>query len=292
MAKGDEMEPMTERSGTKSSEGKTYWHDENGAIEPQELILKFMPVIKSIAHQFSLRLPPNISQEELVSAGLVGLMDAVTKFDPKRNVKFKTYANYRIRGAMWDELRALDWAPRSIRQKAVQLNKTIQKIEKESGRKAEDDELAWELGLSLDGYYDMVKSINGMVQKNIGEIDQGTAKLEENNGQIVLEKMETFALSDTLSKTEMENIFAKMIDQLSFKHRTVLSLYYYEELSLKEIGEVLGFTESRICQLHKEAIVKLRFLVKASCQIPNNGKNMGNTPRFHRGMLPFATASP
>ena len=140
------------------------------------MILRYTPFIKYIAHRLAMRLPPHISVEDLISAGVIGLMDALTKFDPQKKVEFKTYAEFRIRGAMLDELRALDWVPRSVRQKAAQIEKSDPALEKTKGRPAEDEEIAEELGISLDEYYGLINEINGMPPPRFGDLRQKIRK--------------------------------------------------------------------------------------------------------------------
>jgi RNA polymerase sigma factor FliA len=227
-----------------------------------EMILKYTPLIKYIAHRLAMRLPPHVSVEDLMSAGVIGLMDALTKFDPEKKVQFKTYAEFRIKGAMLDELRSLDWVSRSIRQKAAQLEKAYQTLEKKRGRAVDDEEVAQEMGLSLDSYYHMVNEVNGVFLLDIDNLRNKLPKLpEEDLINLLIDEKEKQPLH-LLGLEELKRVLAEAIDELSPKEKTVISLYYYEELTLKEIGEVLGFTESRICQIHAKAILKLRTKIR------------------------------
>lgn len=227
-------------------------------LSREEMILKYSPLIKYIAHRLAMRLPPHISIDDLISAGVIGLMDALNKFDPGKKVQFKTYAEFRIKGAMLDELRSLDWASRSVRQKAAQLEKAFQNLEKKKGRPAEDEEVAQELGVSLDHYYQMVNEINGVFILDIEALRKKIPQLpEEDLLSLLMDEKEKHPFH-LLSLAELKKVLARAIDDLSPKERTVISLYYFEELTLKEIGEVMGFTESRICQIHAKAILKLR----------------------------------
>jgi RNA polymerase sigma factor for flagellar operon FliA len=227
-------------------------------LSREEMILKYTPLIKYIAHRLAMRLPPHISIDDLISAGVIGLMDALNKFDPEKKVQFKTYAEFRIKGAMLDELRSLDWVSRSVRQKAAQLEKAFQSLEKKKGRPAEDDEVAQELGVSLDHYYQMVNEINGVFILDIEALRKKIPQLpEEDLLSLLMDQKEKHPFN-LLSLVELKKVLAQAIDDLSPKERTVISLYYFEELTLKEIGEVMGFTESRICQIHAKAILKLR----------------------------------
>ena len=236
---------------------------DHSSLNRDELILKHAPLIKYIAHRLAMRLPPHISTEVLVSAGVIGLMDALNKYDPSKNVQFKTYAEFRIRGAMLDELRSLDWVPRSIRQKAAQLEKTFLTLERKRGGPVEDDEVAKELGLTLEEYYDLITEIKGVSLLDLEGLRYQIPQFVEENflTRLIDEKEnDPFHL---LSLEELKKILARAIDELSPKEKTVISLYYYEEMTLKEIGAVLGFTESRICQIHTKAILKLRGKIKS-----------------------------
>jgi len=231
-------------------------------LSQEEIIVRYTPFIKYIAHRLAMRLPPHISVEDLISSGLIGLMDALTKFDPEKNVAFKTYAEFRIRGAMLDELRALDWVPRSVRQKAAQIEKTILHLERRLGRSVEDDEIASELGLSLDDYYNLMNEINGISVLDIAGLPQKLPKLsDEDILNLLLDEKEGDPYHH-LSLKELKKNLARAIDELSPNEKMVISLYHYEELTLKEIGEVLELTESRICQIHTKGILKLRAKLK------------------------------
>jgi RNA polymerase sigma factor FliA len=228
----------------------------------EELILRYAPLVKYIAHRLAMRLPPHISVEDLMSAGVIGLMDALTKFDAGKNVQFKTYAEFRIRGAILDELRSLDWVPRSVRQKATEIERTCLELERKKGRPAEDEEVAEALGVSMDQYHRLMKEVGGLsVIDTEGKRERdGTSGEEDLFEQIGDEKgKDPF---EALSVNELKQALAGAVDELTPKEKTVISLYYYDELTLKEIGEVLGFTESRICQIHTKAILKLRGKIK------------------------------
>jgi RNA polymerase sigma factor FliA len=224
-------------------------------------IEQYIPLIKYIAQRLATRLPSHILIEDLISSGVIGLMDAFTKFDPDKKVEFKTYAEFRIRGAMLDELRSLDWVPRSVRQKAAHVEKSMLHLLKKQGRPAEDEEIASELGLSLDAYYELIKELNG-----VPLLDREMLQQEEiENLLLDEEENDPFHLS---SLKELKRILMEAIEDLTSKEKLVISLYYYEELTLKEIGETLGLTESRICQIHTQAILKLRAKLKRRLKEP------------------------
>ncbi len=227
-----------------------------------EVILRYAPLIKYVAQRLAMRLPSHICLDDLISAGVVGLMDALTKFDPTKKVEFKTYAEFRIRGAMIDELRSMDWVPRSVRQRATQIERTINQLEKRAGRSVEDEEIASEMGLSLEEYYETLRDLHGLSPIDQEEMQRRYPRLSIDE---VLDSLADSEENDPFHQYtlgELKGFLTNAINELSEKERTVISLYYYEELTLKEIGEVLGLTESRICQIHTQGILKLRARLK------------------------------
>ena len=224
----------------------------------EELILKYSPLIKYIAGRLAMRLPPNISQDDLISSGVIGLMDAIEKFDSSKKIRFKTYAEFRIRGAILDELRALDWVPRSIRKKTTELEKTYQYLEKVLNRPPKDKEVAKALGISIEKFHKLLDKT-----KNVTFLDIETIRrrMPDNNEKDLFDligndnEINPFTL---LNKTEIKEILAKAITALPEKEKIVVSLYYYEDLTMREIGEIMGYTESRISQMHTKAMLRLR----------------------------------
>jgi RNA polymerase sigma factor for flagellar operon FliA len=224
----------------------------------EELILKYSPLIKYVAGRLSMRLPPNISTDDLISSGVIGLMDAIEKFDPSKKIRFKTYAEFRIRGAILDELRSLDWVPRSIRKKTTELEKTYQCLEKELNRPAEDKEVAKALGLSTEKFYKLLDKTKSITFLDIETIRR---RMPDNNENDLFDliaddsEINPFVL---FNKTEIKEVLIKAIIALPEKEKIVISLYYYEDLTMREIGEIMGYTESRISQMHTKAILRLR----------------------------------
>lgn len=232
-----------------------------GRLDPQareELILEYAPLIRFVAGRIALRLPSHLSLDDLISAGVLGLIDAVDKYDPNQNAKFKTYAEYRIRGAILDELRAMDWVPRSIRRKSAQMEKAFNALVNSLGREPTEEEMADELGVDLDGYFRLYDETAGLglfsivdAEADAGHFVPGTLvdsalKSNEDNPE------------EQFDKEEIKRVIAEAIEQLPQKDQFVISLYYYDELTMKEIGQVLDYTESRICQIHSQAMMKLR----------------------------------
>jgi RNA polymerase sigma factor for flagellar operon FliA len=231
-------------------------------LNREEAILRYAPLIKYIAHRLAMRLPSHISVDDLISAGVIGLIDAFNKYDPGKNVELKTYAEFRIRGAMLDELRALDWVPRSIRQKTAQLGRVILDLEKKKGGPVAEEEIASELGLSIDGYYGLLNKLYGISALDISLLHPKKGRLSDEEILNLLFDEEENDPFHLLSVKELKGILARAIEELSPREKMVISLYYYEELTLKEIGEVLDLTESRVCQIHTKAILKLRVKLK------------------------------
>jgi len=224
----------------------------------EQIIKEYAPMIKYVANRIALRLPPHIEIDDLVSVGVLGLIDAIEKYDPTRGAKFKTYAEFRVRGSILDELRSLDWVPRSVRQKASEMDRVSHRLQATLGRPPEDEELAEELGVSLDEFFTTLNETRSMPMLSLDDL--GIAK-DSGEQQSLLDCLAGKSDSDPhmqLRLTELKQIIAQAIDTLPDKERLMISLYYYEELTMKEIGEVLGITESRVSQIHSKAVFRLR----------------------------------
>ncbi|MFC2075067.1 FliA/WhiG family RNA polymerase sigma factor [Bdellovibrionota bacterium] len=229
--------------------------------EKDQIILKYTPLIRYIAQKIAMRLPSNIELDDLMSSGVIGLMDAIEKYDPSRDNKFKTYAEFRIRGAILDELRAQDWVPRSIREKAKILERAYLRLEQRFGRSARKEEVAEELNIAVDDLQTMigqVKSVNLLSLDDVGVFPNGDRKRILG----ILDACRLYNPLNQLNFKTMQNKIISSIEALPEKQRLVLSLYYYEDLNLKEIGRVLNVTESRVSQLHTQSIIRLRQKLK------------------------------
>jgi RNA polymerase sigma factor for flagellar operon FliA len=228
------------------------------AAERDQLILEHLPQIKYIAQRISTKLPSHVEMNDLVSSGVLGLLDAIDKFDPTRGVKFKTYAELRIKGAILDSLRNLDWAPRSLRKKSKDLERVYKDLEQRLGRPATDKEVCDEMEITLDEFYELVDQIKGLT---LGSFQELTPQEDDRNSEPLVKyvpdapQMDPFIL---FHKYEIRNLLGGAIDALPKKERLVVSLYYYDELTMKEIGKVLGVNESRVSQLHTKAMLRLR----------------------------------
>ena len=233
----------------------------DGAPDVRErLILHYSPLVKFVAGRVAAGLPQSIEQSDLVSYGIFGLIDAIDKFDPSRGFKFETYAISRIKGAIIDELRSIDWVPRSVRAKARAVERAYSKLENELRRTPEDKEVAAELGMTeaeLDTVLSQV-SFTGLVALDEllsagGSGDRsGTSTVMDTIADGAHDPVEAFEVD------EMKHLLADAINRMPDRERLVLTLYYYEGLTLAEIGGVLGVTESRVCQIHTKAILQLR----------------------------------
>ncbi len=224
----------------------------------EALVLEYAPLVKRIVDTMAIRLPPNISKDELISGGVMGLFDAVDKFDPNRGIKFSTYAGSRIKGAIIDELRKMDWVPTSVRRDMHKIENAIQTLVIKLGREPEDLEVAHELGIDVDSYYRKVTRASG-----IGLLSFDHVSSYDMSANFAPKAPDSLSPSDKLAKKELKGVIAKSLAQLSKKEQLVISLYYYDELTLKEIGQVLNLTESRISQIHSKVIIKLRTKLKS-----------------------------
>lgn len=227
--------------------------------ERERLILEHLPQVRLIARRIHERLPESVSLEDLISTGIVGLISAIDRFDPIHNVKLKTYAEYKIRGAILDSLRGLDWAPRQQRKRVKQIEAAIVEIEHRVHRAPTEDEIAAELKLSLAEYHEWLVEVRAV---NLGSLETSTPQEDGRDLLKYISDDESMWPSRLLERSELENLIAAGIDKMPDIERTVLSLYYYEELTLREISRVVKLHESRISQLKSQAILRLRSYVE------------------------------
>lgn len=219
--------------------------------ERDALIESQLPQIKYIADRIAVRLPFNIDKDDLISAGVLGLLDAVEKFDPSRGVQFKTYAELRIRGAILDSLRDLDWVPRSVRHRAREVDSTYARLEQQLGRPATEEEAALALGISLKEFQTLLGELRWLTIMGLDRDD------EDQPARQIPDDLQHLPSAE-YERTELRERLAEAIDRLPERERQVVALYYLEELTMKEIGEVLGITESRVSQVHTQAMLHLR----------------------------------
>lgn len=226
------------------------------AAAADKLISEFAPIIRYLAHRLAFRLPPSLDVEDLIHAGVIGLMDAIGKYDPTREAQFRTYAEFRIRGAMLDEIRSLDWIPRSVREKIGLFQKATEQLARNLGRAPTEEEIAGALQMDAAQYDAFLAQAKGVSLLHLDDFG-----LEEGSERRFIE-----SLADTHAENPLLSLLAQglreklvqTIDRLPKKERLVISLYYFEELTMKEIGQVLKVTESRVCQLHAQAIARLK----------------------------------
>ena len=225
----------------------------------EQLILHYSPLVKYVAGRVGVGLPANVEQADFVSSGVFGLIDAIEKFDPERAIKFETYAISRIRGAIIDELRALDWIPRSVRQKARAVERAYATLEVSLKRTPHDPEVAAEMGIALEDLHTIFSQLS---LANVVALDELLHPGGESGDRVsLLDTLEDTAADDPVEVAEgreLRRLLARAINTLPDREKTVVSLYYYEGLTLAEIGQVLGVTESRVSQIHTKAVLQLR----------------------------------
>jgi RNA polymerase sigma factor for flagellar operon FliA len=237
------------------------WIEYRKAKDPkirESFIKQYAPLVKYVAGRVAVGMPPTVEFDDLVGFGVFGLLDAIDKFDPKKGVKFKTYAVTRIRGSIIDELRSIDWVPRSVRQKAREIENAISALEAQLGRVATDREIALSLGLKEDEYLKILTKTTSTTMLSLSDM---WFSGDENDKVSIGESIEAPSSlnPDVITeKAEAKRVLKEYIKELSDKEQKILVLYYYKGLTLKEIGQVLSVTESRVSQLHSKAIVHLR----------------------------------
>ncbi|THB74313.1 MAG: RNA polymerase sigma factor FliA [Gammaproteobacteria bacterium] len=216
-----------------------------------ELLIDFAPLVKRIAYHLLAKLPPTVQVEDLIQAGMIGLLEAAAQYDSAQGASFRTYAGIRIRGSMLDEMRKLDWTPRSVHRKARQVAECVARIENETGRDAKDTEVTEALGITLDEYHQI---LNDVSVSKVFSFDQ----LDSQNSDTDIFSDNEYNPVNVLQKHGFKAGLADAIGNLSERDQLIMSLYYEEELNLKEIGEVLGVSESRVSQIHGRIMLKLR----------------------------------
>jgi RNA polymerase sigma factor FliA len=222
------------------------------------LIVAYAPLVKYVAGRLGSGLPAHVEEADLVSYGLLGLIGAIERFDPERDIKFETFAMSRIRGAIIDELRALDWVPRSVRSRAREIERAIAELEAKLGRAPTDEEIAAKIGISGE---ELDESLTDISRSSIAALDELWSVSDAGDQVSLIDTIEdpTGARpAEALDETETKELLADAISRLPEREKLVITLYYYEELTLREIGDVLGVTESRVSQLHTKAVLRLK----------------------------------
>ncbi len=220
----------------------------------EQLIIEYAPLVKVVAGRLSMYLGKNVEFDDLVSYGIFGLIDAIDKFNLDKDVKFETYASLRIRGSILDQIRKMDWIPRTVRQKQKKIDEAIKSIEMRTGKNATDEEIARELGVTDDEYLDWQSQLKITNVVSLNEyVEQGAEPVMDANSNSHFIQPE-----DMVSQQELKEMLAEALELLTEKEKKVILMYYYEDLTLKEISRVLEVSESRVSQLHTKAIVKMR----------------------------------
>jgi len=232
----------------------TYQAEETGSADRERLILEHLPQVRLIARRIHERLPESVSLDDLISNGVVGLIAAVDKFDPSQNVQLKTYAEHKIRGAILDGLREMDWAPKNKRRRAKQIEAAIALLEQRLGRAPAEEEIAVELKVTVEEYRQWLYEVRGLT---IGSFEFAS---EDQEGDLLdyIPDTDDNLPSTTLERSELERVLAQAIEQMPKAERTVMSLYYHEEATLREIAEIMDMHLSRIAQLKSQGILRLR----------------------------------
>lgn len=238
---------------------KKLWEDYANTKSPEireKIILEYAPLVKVVAGRLSMYLGYNVEYEDLVSYGIFGLIDAIDKFDCLKDVKFETYASLRIRGAILDQIRKMDWIPRTIRQKQKRIDAAIKEIETQYGRSATDEEIAKSLGITDDEYLDWQSQ---MKITNVVSLNEFLEQGSEVSNEAGSTRSAAFdSPEEILERDELKKMLAQALELLTEKEKKVILLYYYEDLTLKEISNILEVSESRISQLHTRALQKMR----------------------------------
>jgi len=249
---------MADMEGKSEAELWKLYHKSKDPKIRDFFVKQYAPLVKYVAGKVAIGMPNNVEFDDLVGFGVFGLFDAIEKFNPEKHVKFKTYAVTRIRGSIYDELRSIDWVPRSIRQKSKEIEEMVRLLEAQLGRAATDEEMAAALHIDLEEFHQLILKISGTSILSINDIWNTGEDSDKISIEDSIESPNSLNPDTIVEKEEVKKVIIGAINELPEKEKKVLVLYYYEDLTLKEIGEVLGVTESRISQLHTKAIMRLR----------------------------------
>ena len=223
----------------------------------EKLLFQYLPLVKQIAGGIIGKLPASVSIDELIDAGVIGLLESIDRYDTQASVKFETYAFTRVRGAMTDELRKMDWAPRSLREKTKRLDEAHRVLASKFGRQPNNEEIAEHLEITLDKFHQISKEVGAVNPISLDkEIFSGSG--ESTNLYDIVEEKDAITALKSLEDKELKSLMVKEIEKLPRNEKLVIALYYYEELTLREIGEILNLSESRVSQIHSKVVKKLK----------------------------------
>jgi RNA polymerase sigma factor for flagellar operon FliA len=250
---------------------KTQLYEETGSLDKEALVTSHLPLIHFLVERMVTQVPSYVTRDEIRSAAMVGLVDAANRYDPDRGVLFKTFAERRVRGAVFDEVRRMDWFSRSQREKHARLCRAVDRLEKRLGRSPEEEEIALELGLSLEDYHELLNEVS-----HLGCVSLNEAIDDSDSGRCMIDNLEdenAVTPLGNLESLELRREMAEHLRRLSEKERLVVAMYYYEELNQKEISEVLSISEGRVSQLHSQALLKLKVRLSRRVQMPAYPEN-------------------
>jgi RNA polymerase sigma factor for flagellar operon FliA len=250
-------EEKANRAAKESVLWRNYRQKSKRAESEAGLVEQYLPLVKTVVGRLQMSLPSHVDAEDLYSAGLVGLLDAIRHYNPKLGSTFETYARVRIRGAVFDELRRMDWVPRSIHSKAKKVQEAIKVLEQKKKRVPKDSEVAEALGISLNDYHHLLEEIRPATFVCLDAAMNDDSDNSPSQYEAFADPKQENPL-DGVAKNEMAEVIAKYLQALPQMQRQVLALYYFEDMRLREIAEIFSLTESRICQIHSQAILSLR----------------------------------
>lgn len=236
---------------------RLYARSGSGSPEEGLLVERHLSLVKTVAGRLAMSLPPHVDMEDLHSAGLVGLLNAIRRFDPRSGASFETYARVKIRGSMLDELRRLDWVPRSVHEKARRVQEVMTRLEQEKGGVPTDKEMALAMGVTVSEYTDMLVEIRPATYVCLDAVRSAEGEDGPRNAEMLADEQAP-SPTDLAARHELAALIAARVEQLPEVQRKVLAMYYFEDMRLREIAEVFGVTESRICQIHAQAILALK----------------------------------
>jgi RNA polymerase sigma factor FliA len=253
--------PESSRCASQQELSERYRHLAPGSAAEEQLVRDYLPLVKTLVGRIAMTLPAHVEAEDLYSAGMVGLLNAVRNYDPQGGSTFESYARVRIRGTIFDELRRLDWVPRSVHEKARKVQAVIQQLEQSKGRLPSPKEIAQGLKLTLEEYEQLLEEIKPATFVCLDSVHTGEENAEGGRYESIADTSQPDP-AEAAARSELSGLIRQRLDQLPAMQRKVLALYYFEDLRLREIAEVFGVTESRICQVHAQAILAIKSFIR------------------------------